>query len=60
MSAARSLSADARTEMLDRLGRFASTPRAVLDIGGGVTGDDAGLRALRALFPRAQIGRAHV
>jgi malonyl-CoA O-methyltransferase len=44
----------ARAELFERLGPFALTPRTVLDIGGALTGDDAGRSALRALFPRAR------
>lgn len=43
----------ARSELLERLGQFRTTPRVVLDLGGGVTAADSA--GLRRLLPAARI-----
>jgi malonyl-CoA O-methyltransferase len=43
----------ARRELLERLAQFRTTPRVVLDVGGGVTAADA--EALRRTLPAARI-----
>ncbi len=43
----------ARGELLERLAQFRTTPRVVLDVGGGTTAADAG--ALRRTLPAARI-----